>query len=187
MGNPYLTATCSQCGGVMDRRTKRGICKQCLLKNLAQPVERLKSSDWAYIAGLFDGEGCFSLNRWHDQFRVNVIVSMTDSSALDWIAARIPYAHLYHLARRTKSGKAVTVLSITSYNCAGDFIRCVLPYLKVKRNVASAVLEYCEKHITQRGNGHTRTIVPDWEVAIWHRVRALNQSKNSKLHLNLSF
>src|SRR4030042_82434 len=104
MGNPYLTATCQKCGGLMDRRTKKGVCKKCLLESLASPVEYVKPTDWAYIAGLYDGEGCFSLNRWKDQFRVNVVVAMTVPDALEWIAARFPSAHLYHMTRTTKQG-----------------------------------------------------------------------------------
>jgi len=110
----------------------------------------------AYLAGLFDGEGCFRLERFKTarspigyQYRIIVEITMCDYETIVFAAA--------HTSRRIEyktlpSGRAAYKL-IWRNGPATALIRELLPFLQGKREQAELCLHF-EENITP-GRGRT--------------------------------
>lgn len=97
-------------------------------------------TDWAYFAGLLDGEGCI-----HRKSRgtVGIKISMTDKSVLDWVHHTFA-GRLY--ARRASNERSSPWWSweIERQVDVRFILQNVLPFLKVKQRQARLVLDYLE-------------------------------------------
>lgn len=66
-----------------------------------------RPTDIAYIAGLFDGEGCVSVRKWTTkkafQHTLYVSITNTDKKVLDWIQSQ--YGGGLCLARKRGDGR----------------------------------------------------------------------------------
>jgi len=153
-------------------------------KTLAeQKATALKVAEAAYIAGFIDGEGSVRFNiAWRDGTPIRAVpaieISNKDKAVLDWIAEKLvvsgrwktratyknperrygkPYYH-YHL---TISGRARLKPALLA----------ILPYLRVKRPQAEAILEFIDTHETGIWTEH------DWRLVL--KVRELTASKKA--------
>jgi len=108
----------------------------------------------AYLAGLFDGEGSFDIERFKRpahligfQYREIATLTMCDEKTIGFVAS---ITGRKVRSYRIKSGR--TAHKIDWRNAAAcDFIRSILPFLLGKRKEADRLLEFHEKVAPGRG------------------------------------
>ncbi|HET6444894.1 MAG TPA: hypothetical protein VFI27_09995 [candidate division Zixibacteria bacterium] len=105
--------------------------------------ESLKETDWAWIAGMVDGEGCISLQRGYTKqwvwYKPRLAVTNTDQAAMEFIAKalgantrkRKPVRPHYRPIVDVEVGSRKTLLSI---------LPKLIPYLRIKRRQAELLL-----------------------------------------------
>ncbi len=91
----------------------------------------------AYLAGLFDGEGCVHLvtrsNR-RASSRVRLTLAQKDPTILYWIQATLGYGQVY-----TSSGCPIWVVQRKKE--ARRFIQLILPFARIKRGQLEMALQ----------------------------------------------
>jgi len=122
----------------------------------------MKKVEAAYIAGIMDGEGCFTIVKSKaentpikTQYGIRVEFCMCDKGPIDLIAKLFerPVS-----IRNLKSGRTGYMVNLHSTKAA-SFIKVVLPYLRGKREQAILLLTIFEKHLPGRGKMHTEASV----------------------------
>ena len=140
------------------RQEKRKIIWVSKYKNKLRKFDGIDTTKLAYAAGILDGEGCIIIAKGNPkkgvrltpQYSLKVIVGMSNPSATSWLFEtfggnlKLKPNHQY---------KPVHTWSCLSIQAEG-FLRCILPYLKVKRIEAELALDFRE-HINNyiRKNG----------------------------------
>ncbi|MGF6692968.1 hypothetical protein M2318_003045 [Metapseudomonas resinovorans] len=139
------------------------------------PIARLSDLDLAYLAGLIDGEGCFSIQKTPAASRYFPILSvgMTHHPTMQWYTDKlgalldtIPPEHDGYLPklRARVSGKRLVAL------CA-----LLVPFLITKREQAEEVVRFGETYIPQG----MRKAHPEWvyrkREVIQQRIKQLNR------------
>ena len=130
------------------------------------------------MAGLFDGEGCFSLNRrnhsYGDGFQPQIQLAITNEQIVKWILETIRIGHVYSKTRLTHSGLRVWTYLVTKQSDVKIVLEILLPYLKVKKPQAKLLLEYASNHPTARGWHCRLHETPEWEAKIFQQLKLLN-------------
>jgi hypothetical protein len=194
------TATCKRCEGVPRAAGRPSIEKRCPTCGLpffvypsgekrihcsmacrrAQPTRQLAPNDAAYIAGLFDGEGCVSVvvNRrvvrqfgYSMRHQLSVQISNTHQGVVDWVCATYGGKVKSYQPGR---GRIIYKWFLNDRHAA-TFLRDLLPYLIVKREQAEVGLAF-RVHVEEGGPGQGRRLTPE-ELAVREdfrlRLRAL--------------
>ena len=103
----------------------------------------------AYAAGLLDGEGCISV---YGRGQLQVRIKVGDLESLDLLASKFG-GGLYEAP--APSGRPMWTWNLSGVE-SQDFLRCVLPYLIVKRSQARLALDYPVMALGQRLERHHR-------------------------------
>src|SRR5207302_4100828 len=93
-------------------------------------------TDWAYVAGLVDGEGCIAVIRFYEPRReryyygITVVIANTDRAVLEWIqtvwgGSVVPARSAGGRAKSSWAWRSSTTLART-------FLRGVRPWLRIK-------------------------------------------------------
>lgn len=99
-------------------------------------LAQLKETDRAYIAGLFDGEGCvcpyYSTQESKKWVVQRITITNTNKQLLENIQKELGYGHL---RRRTKQDgrRQCWSLEFTASKDVKAFIDCVMPYVRLKK------------------------------------------------------
>jgi len=138
--------------------------------------------DWAYIAGLIDTEGSFSIKKQVSNKGTHVInprylpviqISMTSLNGLNVIRKNFPYGEIY-IPKNTATSRGYHYqYGIHSKEKCIEFILKILPYLKGKRVNALCLLEFCRNVKFTR---HARKGIPPEELQ--YRESMHQQLKN---------
>lgn len=107
-------------------------------------IGHLTETEKAYLAGLVDGEGSFSLRKYKlkngkSNYSIRVQISNTDKRLADWIKERLP-GHMYsYKPKPSHTGNNRRTLWTWAMN--GDvkpriFLREIYPYLIIKKDQA---------------------------------------------------
>jgi len=137
-----------------------------------------ESLDWAYLAGLVDGEGCITINHNKSEryYSGLLTIGMVDEDIVRWCHKFTGFGCIY---KHTGKG-----------NCQDSFIWTVrtrqaavvleklLPYLRVKKLQALIVLEL-QKHIYQNRPGYRRPLSSE-ELAYRHSLYLKIRSLHTK-------
>ena len=93
----------------------------------------------AYAAGIMDGEGSISIHKKIDSFVLVVQVGVTDYELVDWLQ----FFYGGHINSYQPKGdrKEVHIWKLHGEK-AQEFIRSILPHLKLKKYKALLALEY---------------------------------------------
>jgi hypothetical protein len=122
----------------------------------------MKRVELAYIAGLMDGEGCFTVVKSKaestpikTQYGIRIEFCMCDLGPIELIAKLFdrPIG-----TRRLKSGRTAYMVNLHATK-AFSFIVSVLPYLIGKRQQAILLLTLYKKFLPGRGKVHTEESV----------------------------
>src|SRR6266705_2102053 len=126
----------------------------------------MKPTEIAYIAGIMDGEGCFTIVKSKaentpikTQYGIRVEFCMCDREPIDLIA------RLFDRTIRTKTLKSgrtgyMLVLSATK---AAAFTKRIIPHLRGKRKQAELILKVFD-FLPGRGRDHTESSVASIEA-----------------------
>lgn len=122
----------------------------------------MKPTEAAYIAGLMDGEGCFTIFKQVNSlipngfaYGIRIEFCMCDRDPIELIGRLFdrPIS-----TRKLRSGRTAykVVLHATA---AAAFTKRILPHLRGKREQAKLLLTVFEKHLPGRGRAHTEETV----------------------------
>lgn len=128
---------------------------------------------FAYVAGLIDGEGCFSIQKANRTFRTTIQVSMTNRDVTTWLHEQFG-GHLGHTPA-TGNCEELYLWVLASKPELAKLIPQLLTYLRVKRLPALIILEFCQKFNV--GKGGTYTAEQYAEMELYHKVMMLANSK----------
>lgn len=121
---------------------------------------------WAYISGLLDTDGSFSIKKEKRKFAKNpvygaaILLSMIDSKAIQFIRNNCEYGKIMMIKSEAATQGFCYRFGIYSREETIFFIKKCLPYLKIKKHAALILLEFCEQYKSYAGpNG-----VPENEI-----------------------
>ena len=139
----------------------------------------LKDVEFAYIAGLVDGEGTIGIY-WTASWTITLRIPSTSRCVIDWLLARIP-GGCEHDIKKNPRHKQMWRWGISTKRSQA-LLPLLLPYLVIKKEAAMVALmagEVLDKLRTERhaGDGrfgHTpREATPEF-MALVAKLRALN-------------
>jgi hypothetical protein len=103
---------------------------------------RMSQADYAYLAGVIDGEGCIRIQRVRARgvvrYQLRLHVANTSRALMDWLEMTFG-GHAY--ARKKPHGGVVWDWHVKNGHVP-DVLRLVLPYLIVKREEALLAFEF---------------------------------------------
>lgn len=106
----------------------------------------MRKVDYAYIAGLFDGEGTIYIGKFRhsrDKYWVYVLrvqVAMREKWVPEWLF--FAFGGRLNKMKQTKTPGATLWRWTIEGNKAVEFLKVVLPYLKLKRAQAELAIEF---------------------------------------------
>lgn len=119
----------------------------------------MNETDKAYIAGLFDGEGCISIRENKGKkgyvnpvIVMDCIISMTDFETVEWVHKVSGLGSLY-IRDRTKENYKDQLRWAASSNQAAEFLKLILPYLHNKKEQAEIAIEFQSIETIRGGKG----------------------------------
>lgn len=128
--------------------------------NISLRYARKNSEDecfWAYIAGLLDTDGSFSIKKETRKGTINpvygpaILLSMIDSKAIQYIRNNCEYGVIMMVKSQAATQGFCYRFGIYSRQDAISFIKKCLPYLTIKKNAATILLEFCENYKSYAG------------------------------------
>jgi len=122
----------------------------------SHPITTLSEIDKAYIAGLVDGEGCFSLTKkGNNKKAASFTIAMCDKEIIKWLHNSIGCIGSFRIRdnQHLTNRKDVAVITIQSRQCL-LFASVLLPYLRVKKRQAEIVIEYALTVLGKDKTGH---------------------------------
>ena len=123
----------------------------------------MNQNDIAYMAGLFDGEGCVTINqRWqlkkgkkkkYKFWNIRMEISMTDEDVIRWVHEVLKVGTVT-IRRPTKSwiGKKTQWRWRCCFRDALIFAKLMWPYAQVKMHAIENIIDHYEDNIPRTGN-----------------------------------
>jgi hypothetical protein len=106
---------------------------------------------WAYVAGLVDGEGSFSLTRSGNSYTLHIDIYTTSKELFDWLGKTFSFGQTYLPKRHKQNPKHKDQLRWhVPASFQKFFTESVLPYLVIKRSQAELALEFRKMLPTSR-------------------------------------
>lgn len=107
-------------------------------------------TSWAYIAGLFDGEGCFSIflrNKTHKYPNIGVKASISGDDEHLKIIGHFLYGEgiISCISKKSKINSQAYDLTLSSFDSVKVFINKITPFLILKKPQVELVLEAIKK------------------------------------------
>jgi len=119
----------------------------------AQQMEKLQKkniskTDRAYVAGLFDGEGCIGIRKtkrkYSDGTSLDVSITNTCKEVLEWVSNLTPIGMVTERACRNPKWKPTFNYRIRSAFGCYQFLRLIEPHLIIKRVKAQEVIKFLQ-------------------------------------------
>lgn len=134
-------------------------------------MPKLKKEVAIYLAGLIDGEGCFYISKksvpeyYQPQFKIVLV----DEPTIAWVAERLNRPYTHQLSKVGKNHKDTYTIRISDRAAVLAFIPQILPYMILKRAVASNMLEFCEMREIYQKTDKTK------ELSMYLKNKQLNR------------
>ena len=165
----------------------------------------LSETERAYIAGIIDGEGCFTIGRYRvnkKNIKLNkvlrqhyhhplIVINMTDENLVRWIFHTTGCGNIR--CRDTGKGKwgknyykKQYVWYLSKHNDILDFINQIYNFLKIKRIQSDIILKYCEK--TYSTSSKCRRISNEqylYRNSLYADIREANSGYLSRIRNNI--
>ncbi len=148
------------------------------------PLIVMAETDWAYVAGFLDGEGCLGIglrSRKHSgsrqittkpSFFVRVSAVNTHRPVLEWLALHL--GGTITPKKIVANQKQVWVWRLANTEACQTVVRRCLPYLKIKREHALLILQFPAYAKINQWTKDT-SMVTDTKIALYQRTRELNR------------
>jgi LAGLIDADG endonuclease len=140
-------------------------------------VNTLSDTDLAYLAGFFDGEGSiyirknYSPNHPNPYYDIHIDCTNTDKETLVWIQQTTGIGKLRDRPKQKPNKDAYEWYLATSQ--MKEFLKAILPFLKIKKVRAEITLEFLELEIFQ-GSRIPENILIQREV-IYQEMKEFNK------------
>jgi len=109
----------------------------------------MKKTDWAYIAGIVDGEGCIRIvktkepkNKSGYKYQMVIGVNNTNEWLIHWLYFN--FGGSIHLQAKLDNRKPLWHWYLSSRK-AQAFIELILPYLRLKRPQAEVAVQFSKR------------------------------------------
>ena len=125
------------------------------LYNISLKYARKNSNDecfWAYLAGLLDTDGSFSIKKENRSkvkdpvYGPTILLSMVDSRSIQFIRNNCIFGSIFSVKSKSASQGFCYRFGIYGKEESVNFIKKCLPYLTIKKQQALILLEFCEKY-----------------------------------------
>jgi hypothetical protein len=112
---------------------------RALPQNLKEGVTKhVIPEQWAYIAGIVDGEGCITKHNTQNSVHGYMLaVAQKDVRLLDWLTNTLGVGR-----RATRQASGVSVWNVTGQRAVHDTLVGIRPYLIVKGEQADIAIAY---------------------------------------------
>lgn len=109
---------------------------------LPKPTKRIPETEWAYLAGFIDGEGCISCTTFKTHIRPRVKITQREHRVLEDLHDLFEVGNLTTFSRPGKwaSNNGGMIWNITAHNEVLWVLRHVRPHLKLKHRQALVAL-----------------------------------------------
>tara|TARA_Y100000296_G_C5033572_1_gene186117 strand:- start:23 stop:457 length:435 start_codon:yes stop_codon:yes gene_type:complete len=117
----------------------------------------MKISDVAYIAGLFDGEGCVSYKQYNRQrkhnkkpyptWQIRVEIAMTDKAVIEWLHETLGFGWSAEKKYNTKPKYKRQWRWCCGYRDALIFAKLLWPFAQVKLHKLEQIIDHYEPRI----------------------------------------
>ena len=139
---------------------------------------------WAYVAGIMDTDGSFSVKRQKGHSETKnlryipcIQISMASLDVINHIRRNCVYGTVCVVKNKSCSRGFHYAWSIGKKQDSSEFIEKILPYLKEKKEQASIVLEFCKNGENTK---YCKAGIPKEELefreSCYQRIVALNKS-----------
>lgn len=147
--------------------------------------------EYAYIAGLFDGEGCIQIiqqskrrNGRTTPYCLSVCISNTDTKVMRWLYASLGGVLI---DRPGRNGGSCSWSWQTYTNNAATFLEHISPFLVIKRAECDTALEFSQHMQEQKHAGYERKGVKKGRPVLSPDILAYRQSLCDRLkHIRLA-
>lgn len=129
-------------GGTRWQVSELGLRKTCRYKPSTLNFDDLTREDVTYMAGFIDGEGTITINTSKSRRQPETYVVNTDLDIVNFFA-KVFGKEPYPKNRPPPTQKQTYGVMITSLREVFEFLQIVYPYLRVKKQQAKLLLEYC--------------------------------------------
>ena len=117
----------------------------------------ITETDKAYVAGLFDGEGCVGYYNANPNptdtpyCHASVVITMTDESIIRWVQQLFSVGHV-SIAKKPQDRRTAYQWQISKKDQVRYILSTIRPYLKVKADQVDVLLDLFkeESHYRQR-------------------------------------
>lgn len=146
--------------------------------------------DIAYIAGLVDGEGCFSFSRSDNsgctKLTARFSLGITDAITAEHLRCfLIKYDVAFYLAVRKYEGpfKAIYSFSVQRMQAVKKLVEMLIPFLQGKKRQAQILSEFVNSRLDSNGNVLYRRNsknsegYPPFVYDLWEELRILNGNR----------
>lgn len=162
-----------------------------------------KQTLWAYVAGIMDADGCFmivkhrrqtknreterakrfpkSVKKWAYDYLPALKIAMVEPESIKLIHDELNFGK-YHLegARLSRpNSKPIYQWYMRQKNCVAEFLDNIIPYLRVKKDRAIYLLEFCH-HLMKCTNPGYKGVTQeelDYREESYLKMREFNGNK----------
>ena len=123
----------------------------------------MNTNDAAYIAGLFDGEGCVTCKqkktkradrggKIYNQWYIRCEISMTDKTVIDWLHETLGFGWSREKKYNNKPKYKKQWRWCCGYRDALTFAKLVWPYAQVKLHKLEQIIDHYEPRAQELGD-----------------------------------
>jgi hypothetical protein len=138
-----------------------------------------QQTDYAWAAGFFDGEGCVSLHSQGRYTCLRVIIVQKDIRPIEFFRSVFEMSETIGIVTR-QNRKHKYYRLVASGPSAANILRNMLPYLKLKRDVAEVALDF-QAAVERYTPKERKATLPDSEMeyrrSLTEKVKWLNSGR----------
>jgi seryl-tRNA synthetase len=141
----------------------------------------------AYLAGFFDGEGTFSIIRRPDKrsptgysYQPYAEVTSTNEEIIKWLNGFVGKGFTFYRPKKGNANDAF-VQHVTGMETIIGFISLLYPYLRLKKEVANKVRQFCKSRQAKIKVAKEHRHITDKELKIFDEIRVLNKRGRTNL------
>ena len=122
----------------------------------------MNTNDIAYIAGLFDGEGCVSYKQYNRQrkhnkkpyptWQIRVEIAMTDKAIIEWLHDTLGFGWSAEKRYHTKPKYKRQWRWCCGYRDALKFAKIIWPFAQVKLHAIENIIDHYEPRAQELGD-----------------------------------
>jgi len=131
-------------------------------------------TDYPYLAGLIDSEGCFRIKKWkpknkpNNVYTITVEIGNTKLPIMPWLIKRFGGSATFISARGIKRSSATWSISAASLY---DLLPKIRPFLRSKKEICDLLIEFQQTILPNGGDRHSELFKALFEKRIEIRER----------------